>query len=87
MAQMSPDLSPSCRAAAFAAPRHAVLVALAGLIASLAACATEHVESRKECNHHCSVVFETCSERSFGGNTLNNCGYENMRCNALCPSR
>jgi hypothetical protein len=56
------------------------------LLAAVPACATEHVETRKECNHHCSVVYETCSERSRGGDTLNNCGYEDVRCNALCPA-
>ena len=63
------------------------LVAAMSSLLSLAACATEGVETRKQCNHHCSVVYETCSERSLGGNTLNNCGYDDVRCNAMCPSK
>ncbi len=57
------------------------------LLTSVGACASDGIETRKQCNHHCSAQYETCSERSLGGNTLNNCGYDNMRCNALCPSK
>ena len=78
MSSISPLAS---RAAALVAP------CLLALLTSLGACASDGIETRKQCNHHCSAEYETCSERSLGGNTLNNCGYENMRCNALCPSK
>jgi hypothetical protein len=81
MTQMSPLSLRPFRAAALAGS------SLVALLTSLGACASDGIETRKQCNHHCSVEYETCSERSLGGNTLNNCGYENMRCNALCPSR
>ncbi len=69
-------------------PRTAVAAAFA-LVATAflaAACATTHPETREQCIAKCNAMYENCSERSLGGDTLNRCGENAHACHALCPS-